>query len=60
MLNRGKRESAEEEFNRQRKIAQECCDLGRQHLSSNDYESATKEFSKAVMTFEYILKHNVQ
>lgn len=41
-------------------MAQECCDLGRKHLSQNDYESATKEFSKAVMTFEYILKNNLQ
>jgi tetratricopeptide (TPR) repeat protein len=41
-------------------MAQECCDLGRKHLAQNDYESATKEFSKAVMTFEFILKNNLQ
>lgn len=29
-------------------------------IAENDYEGATKEFSKAVMTFEFILKHNVQ
>lgn len=45
---------------RQRKIAQECCDLGRKLIGENDYEAATKEFSKAVMTFEFILKHNLQ
>ncbi len=60
LLNSSNKESPEEEFIRQRKIAQECCDLGRKQLSQNDYEGATKEFSKAVMTFEFILKHNVQ
>lgn len=34
--------------------------MGRRLLGEGDHEGATKEFSKAVMTFEFILKHNVQ
>lgn len=42
LLNEAKKESPEEEFVRQRKIAQECCDVGRKLLGSSDYEGATK------------------
>ena len=53
-------EPPEQQFRRQSAIARQSCDLGRKFLSDNDYQNAAKEFSKAVMTFEYILKNNVK
>ena len=49
-----------EEYHRHRKIAKESCDLGRKYLKENDYMMASKEFSKAVMTFEFMLKNNLR
>ena len=51
-------EPADQEYMRHRKMAQEACDLGRKYLKEPNYELASKEFSKAVMTFEFILKNN--